>query len=337
MVANGDFTIRGATIPTIKDWLGQVYVAAYSSSSSPSANHGDVTWSGTASVTSRDYTQQLSALPADRLPKPMWLGRYFSRDGTYNDEYGNIWVPGNSTTSVVFDTDGSQKSYVLCPLLCTTERTQVSGNIDFGTRAQPMVYFFMCDNNGIYPQVVDWSNKGTFFGLMVINESTIDFHGQSNNRIPSVEGAVFAGCPYTRPTPRGCQGATSSWRTRARSPTTQAVLDAISTRRSGPPRWSPRRSPAPGSSCRGTEDERGSAPPRKILTPLSASGTGKREDPRGPGSVARTARGPVSFSTTPSLRVDDSPVFSCAPVLNSRPQDADRDHVEQCGHWHPAH
>ena len=123
-------------------------------------------------------------------------GTVLQRDGTYADEYGNIWVPGNSSTSVVFDTDGAQKSTVLCPLLCTTERTQASGYVDFGTRTQPMVYFFMCDNNGIYPQVVDWASTGTFFGLMVINESTINFNGQSNYLIPSVEGAVFAGCPY---------------------------------------------------------------------------------------------------------------------------------------------
>ena len=34
MVANGDFTISGATI-ALTDWLGQVYVAAFSSSSQP--------------------------------------------------------------------------------------------------------------------------------------------------------------------------------------------------------------------------------------------------------------------------------------------------------------
>ena len=44
--------------------------------------------------------------------------------------------------------------------------------------------------------MVDWASTGTFFGLMVINESTINFNGQSNYLIPSVEGAVFAGCPY---------------------------------------------------------------------------------------------------------------------------------------------
>jgi len=54
----------------------------------------------------------------------------------------------------------------------------------------------MCDNNGIYPQVVDWASTGTFFGLMVINESTIDIWGDTNASTPTIEGAVFAGCPY---------------------------------------------------------------------------------------------------------------------------------------------
>ena len=192
VVANGDFTISGAT-SAVTDWLGGVFVAAYSSSSNPSLNHGDVTWSGMASVTSRDYTQQTIPTADVAQPEPLWLGRYWARSGTYNDEYGNVWVPGNSSWSIVLNSTGN--STILCPLLCTTEHPQVNGHINFGTRTQPMVFFYMCDNNGIYPQVVDWAGTGTFFGLMVINESTIDFtNGVSTT--PSVEGAVFAGCPY---------------------------------------------------------------------------------------------------------------------------------------------
>ena len=168
-------------------------MAAFSSSSNPSLNHGDVNWSGTASVTSRDYTQQAIPTADAAQPKPLWLGRYWSRTGTYNDEYGNIWVPGNSSTSIHLGSTGNSR--IMCPLLCTTERTEVSGHIDYGSRTAPMVYFFMCDNNGIYPQVVEWACTGTFFGLMVINESTINInHGVSGT--PSIEGAVFAGCPY---------------------------------------------------------------------------------------------------------------------------------------------
>ena len=85
---------------------------------------------------------------------------------------------------------------MLCPLLCTTEKNQWSGNVTYGSRAKPMVFFFVCDNNGIYPQVVDWTGTGTYYGLMVINESTIDFSGDNTPATPTVEGAVFAGCPY---------------------------------------------------------------------------------------------------------------------------------------------
>ena len=176
-----DFTISGATTP-VTDWLGSVFVRADAVNGT-----GTVQWSGNASVSSRDYLNPT----AD--PQPLWLGRYWSRTGTYSDEYGPIWVPGNSTTSVVFDSTGA--STIMCPLLCTTEKTTASGNITFGTREKPMVYFFMCDNNGIYPQVVDWSCTGTYYGLMVINESTIDI---SNGVVgkPSIQGAIFAGCPY---------------------------------------------------------------------------------------------------------------------------------------------
>lgn len=179
---NGNFTISGATGTTVKDWLGHLYVKAR-----PTSGTGDIKWSGTASVTSRDYQNPA----AD--PKPMWMGEYWSRTGTYNDEYGCVWVPGNSSTSVVFGSTGA--STMMCPLLCTTEKCTWSGNVTYGTRTQPMTFFFMCDNNGIYPQVFEYSGTGTFYGLMVINESTADFSNGVAGK-PSVQGGVFAGCPY---------------------------------------------------------------------------------------------------------------------------------------------
>ena len=188
----GDFTISGATTP-VKNWLGHVYVNAISSTSNESKNRGTIDWSGTASVTSRDYTRQADPASPEAQPQPMWLGRYFSRKGTYNDEYGKVWVPGNSSTSVVFNSTGA--STVMCPLLCTTEKNVWGGNVTYGTRTQPMVFFFMCDNNGIYPQVFEYSGTGTYYGLMVINESTIEISNGSSTK-PSIQGAVFAGCPY---------------------------------------------------------------------------------------------------------------------------------------------
>ncbi len=183
VVANGDFEISGATT-AVKDWLGQVYVQARPAASPAT---GSVVWSGTASVTSRNY------LDPTADPLPMWMGQYWSRTGTYQDEYGNVWVPGNSSTSVVFGSTGT--SSIMCPLLCTTEKCSWSGRVNYGTRQKPMVFFFMCDNNGIYPQVFDCAGTGTYYGLMVINESTMNVtNGVSGT--PSVQGAVFAGCPY---------------------------------------------------------------------------------------------------------------------------------------------
>lgn len=181
LYVGSDFTISGATSP-VTNWLGSVFVKA-----TPTSGIGNVRWSGTASVTSRNY------LDPTADPLPMWLGQYWSRTGTYNDEYGPIWVPGNSSTSIVFGSTGA--SAILCPLLCTTEKTTASGNVTFGTRDRPMVYFFMCDNNGIYPQVVEWASTGTYYGLMVINESTIRITNGSASK-PCIQGAIFAGCPY---------------------------------------------------------------------------------------------------------------------------------------------
>jgi hypothetical protein len=180
---NGNFTISGASTP-VKDWLGHLYVQARPFASPAT---GTINWSGTASVTSRDWQAP------DDDPKPMWMGQYWSRSGTFQDEYGPTWAPGNSGTSVVFNSSGA--STMKCPLLCTTEKNTWSGNITYGTRDEPMVFFFMCDNNGIYPQVVEYSGTGTYYGLMVINESTLEITNGSTTK-PSVQGAIFAGCPY---------------------------------------------------------------------------------------------------------------------------------------------
>ena len=106
----------------------------------------------------------------------------------------------------MFDSTGA--STILCPLLCTTEKNIWRGNVTYGTRDTPMVFFFMCDNNGIYPQVCEYAGTGTYYGLMVINESTIDFSGDSTK--PSIQGAIFAGCPYDPTYTSACRRATSS-------------------------------------------------------------------------------------------------------------------------------
>lgn len=212
-----DFTITGpsSSSSAVTHSLGSVYVKA-----TPTSGVGSVRWSGYASVSSRDYTNPTAE------PQPMWLGQYWSRTGTYNDEYGKIWVPGNSGSSVVFGSSGA--SSIMCPLLCTTEKTTASGNITFGSREKPMVYFFMCDNNGIYPQVVDWSCTGTYYGLMVINESTIRIRNGATGT-PSVEGAIFAGCPYDPTYTSGLSKSDIVLEDRSSIAYNQAVVGAIAT------------------------------------------------------------------------------------------------------------
>jgi hypothetical protein len=186
---NGNFTISGATT-AVKNWLGQLYVQARPWASPAT---GTISWSGTASVTSRDYLQQADPDSEAAQPQPMWMGRKWTRTGDFDDEYGPTWVPGNSSLSVDFNS--TAPSTIMCPLLCTTEQNIWQGNITYGTRDKPMVFFFMCDNNGIYPMVFEYRGTGTYYGLMVINESTIEVSNGISTK-PSIQGAIFAGCPY---------------------------------------------------------------------------------------------------------------------------------------------
>jgi hypothetical protein len=80
-----------------------------------------------------------------------------------------------------------------------------------------MVWYFMCDNNGIYPQtfyvgtdgyatspsniksgieIRSQAFTGKFHGLLVINESVLHVRGNYLTT-PTIQGAVFAGCPYS--------------------------------------------------------------------------------------------------------------------------------------------
>ena len=90
VVANGNFTISGATIPTVKHWLGQVFVAAYSSSSNPSANHGDrqLEWHRVGDVERLLPTVRLRPLMPRSLSRCGW-GATSNGTATYDDEYGN--------------------------------------------------------------------------------------------------------------------------------------------------------------------------------------------------------------------------------------------------------
>ena len=118
---NGNFTISGATTP-VKNWLGHIYVLAR-----PTADTGIINWSGTASVTSRDYLQQSDPDSEAAQPQPMWMGMKWTRTGDYDDEYGPTWVPGNSSLSVDFNS--TAPSTIMCPLLCTTEQNVWKGDV----------------------------------------------------------------------------------------------------------------------------------------------------------------------------------------------------------------
>jgi Tfp pilus assembly protein PilX len=181
-----NFTITGPTNSSeaVTHSLGCVFVKA---TPADSTNGGNVTWNGFASVTSDDYTT------AEVDPQPMWMGRKWTRTGDFDDEYGPTWVPGNSQLSVDFNS--TAPSTITCPLLCTTEQNVWKGSITYGSREKPMVFFFMCDNNGIYPMVFQYEGTGTYYGLMVINESTINVSNGISTK-PSIQGAIFAGCPY---------------------------------------------------------------------------------------------------------------------------------------------
>ena len=183
---NGNFTISGATLAPVKNWLGHIYVLAR-----PTADTGIINWSGYG-------VGDLQGLPAAvgsglRARSRCGWAMKWSRTGDYDDEYGPTWVPGNSSLSVDFNSTAA--STIMCPLLCTTEQNIWKGNVQYGTREVPMVFFFMCDNNGIYPMVFEYQGTGTYYGLMVINESTMTISNGSSTK-PSIQGAIFAGCPY---------------------------------------------------------------------------------------------------------------------------------------------
>ncbi len=189
LVVFGDFTISGATSAVI-DQFGKIWAGGDSAIT---------TWSGTASVRTTDYTNGLAA------PGPMWL-TILDRSGTFNDVYGDVWLTGNAGTSdvawqVTGPTSGTACT-IMCPLLATTEKTEITGKVDFGTDAKPMVYYMMCDNDSLYSNTMllgDYDTSrpflGTFNGLMVVMEACMEIYG-TNANTPQVRGAVFNGTPY---------------------------------------------------------------------------------------------------------------------------------------------
>jgi hypothetical protein len=189
---------------------------------------GTSNWSGTSSVRSTYYTNALAP------PAPMYLG-ILSRSGTYSDVYGPTWCVGNAGTSNVAvrfsgPTSGSACT-VMCRLLATTEKTVITGKVNFGTLTQPMVYYMMCDNDTLYSNTMllgDSGNNqpylGTFNGLMVIMEACMEIYSNVNTP-PCVIGAVFNGTTYRSGTSPSEYDITL--RGAASVAYNQAVLDAV--------------------------------------------------------------------------------------------------------------
>jgi Tfp pilus assembly protein PilX len=196
---NTDLTISGATTPVV-DQFGSIYV------------EGTATWSGTASVTTTNY------LNASAKPGPMYI-TILRRSGTYNDVYGDTWLVGDAGTSdvawsVIGPTSGTACS-IMCPLLGTTEKTEISGKVNFGNMTNPMVYYMMCDNDSLYSNTMLLGNdgydhnddgslggsgtaapySGTFYGLIVGMEACMRIYS-TNAAVPCVVGAVFNGTEY---------------------------------------------------------------------------------------------------------------------------------------------
>ena len=126
---------------------------------------------------------------------------------------------------------------------------------------------------------------------MVINESTITIH-HGVYGTPSVEGAVFAGCPYDPTHTSGMSMSDIVLQGASSIAYNQAVVGAVAT--SSLKTTTMVTQTVPGSWQQSELTIHGAVPHgEEVLTPLSASGTGNREGPRGPGSAARTARGLV--------------------------------------------
>ena len=124
----------------------------------------------------------------------MWMGEYWSRTGTYDDEYGPTWVPGNSATSVVFNSTAA--STILCPLLCTTEKNTVARQRRLRHAGQADGLLLHVRQQRHLPaggRLVGHGHVLRPDGDQRVDASTSPTASPSK---PSVQGAIFAGCPY---------------------------------------------------------------------------------------------------------------------------------------------
>ncbi len=165
----GTFTITGATTAGLTDQFGPIYAV------------GNTSWQGTTSVKTTNYTSSAVA------PAAIWIGGVFTRGGgAFNDVYGDMFC-----VFAVNFTPTSGTSSVLCPLLATTEMITTSGNITFGTLAQPMVLYMVCDNDNLWTQTCSWQSVGQFTGMMIFMEAGVNLAPASASSTPTVLGSVM--------------------------------------------------------------------------------------------------------------------------------------------------
>ncbi len=198
LYVGGTLTINGSSAHTggNTDCLGPLYVA------------GTVIWEGASNSTVP--LNVTTATTWGGTPGPMFAkilcvdGNSASGDNTAYDstnkpgptnlELGNVWIDGDPATgdiAVNFSAPSTgTASTVFCTVLATTERTYSNGLITFGSLAQPMVYFMVCDNDGLYSNEMEWNNTGTYYGVMIL------FEAEAKITAGNITGAVMEGCPY---------------------------------------------------------------------------------------------------------------------------------------------
>ena len=186
LYVGGNLSITSSSAATFQ--LGPTYVV------------GTVTWTGSGSLPSNALTVKTTNWTNSALAAGPFWATIFNVTGAFNVVLGDTWLDGNAGTSNVaaeFDgpSSGSYYSTVMCPLLATTEKTVSKYKVNFGSETSPMVYYMMCDNDGLYSNTCEWGSTGTFCGLMVIMEAVIQVTGGDGTH-PSIEGAIFCGTPY---------------------------------------------------------------------------------------------------------------------------------------------
>jgi hypothetical protein len=188
-----NFTISGST-QNITDRFGAIYVAGTASWRVGSGGRLSVQTTTVADPTmAQPMYAQILLVDGDTN------GAYVSGTGAYDIVLGETWVDGNAGTgnvAVNFSAPSSgTNSTVMCPVLATTEKTVSNGKVDFGTLADPMVYYMQCDNDGLYSNTCQWGSSGTFTGLFVIMEAVLQITGGNDGVHPNFVGSVMAGTP----------------------------------------------------------------------------------------------------------------------------------------------